>query len=153
MCAICDGTDPDDLLDDMRRRVDWLGWTMVGVEPSHRGPGWVYSAGLTASFDHPEVVMVGAPPEAAYDVLELIAREVATGSAFRHHESFGVGDLRFRFGWVHPRHFDLGTFAWWEPIVAEVHPDASRAALQVIPPPELLRTPRRWRLSQPLGLR
>ena len=55
MCAICDGTDPDDLLDDMRRRVDWLGWTLVGVEPSHRGPGWVYSAGLTASFDHPEV--------------------------------------------------------------------------------------------------
>ncbi len=152
MCAICDGIDPDDLLDDMRRRVDRLGWTLIGVEPSHRGPGWVYSAGLAASFDHPEVVMVGAPPDGAHLVLGSIAREVAAGGVFRHHESFSVGDLRFRFGWVHPRHFDLGTFAWWGPIVGEVHPDARPAALQVFPPSELMRTSRRWRLSQPHAL-
>ena len=149
MCAICDGVDPDDLLDDFRHRVDQRGWTMVGVEPSHRGPGWIYSAGLTASFDHPEVVMVGAPPEAAYAVLAAIAEDVVDGLTFRHHESYEIGDLRFRFGWVHPRHFALGTFAWWEPVVAEVHPGTRRAALQVIPPPDLLRTPRRWRLDQP----
>ena len=75
--------------------------------------------------------------------------DATRGGAFTHHGSFELGDLRFRFGWVHPRHFDLGTFAWWGPVVAEVHPDARRAALQVLPPPDLLRTPRRWRLSQP----
>jgi len=150
MCAICEGADPDTVLAIMRGEVDDQGWTFVGVGPSHRSPGWIYSVGLTVNFDHPELVMVGAPREHANHALGHIAEDVSTGSRFRPLGSYPWGGgLRLRFDWVHPRHFRLGTFALWDQIlegrVGGVHP----RALQVLPPEELMRTPRRWRLTHP----
>jgi hypothetical protein len=152
MCAICDGQDLEEFVEERRDDVDTLGWTVVGVGRHRRSPGWVYSIGLSVNFDHPELVLVGATHPAAYAVLHLLAHEVEAGRSFSHHDSTELADLRFRFGWVHPRHFQLGTFAGWN-LVLEGRTDGIRPrALQVIAPRELMRTPRRWRLTEPRPL-
>jgi hypothetical protein len=124
----------------------------MGVE-SGSGPSWTYTVGLSPSFDHPELVVVDlAAPDAGF-VLNAMAAQVARGVVFEVGETAELGDHEFGIGWVHPRHFELDTFAFWTNAIEPAFVDPPRrAALQVVPPPCLAESgtdPERWLLNRP----
>ena len=153
MCAICDGESFESVALRMLERIDDGGWSLIGVEAGGKGPSWTYTVGLSPRFDHPELVVVDlSAPDAGF-VLNTLAEDVANGVDFDIGKTIEIGDHSFTTSWVHPRHFELDTFAFWVNFVEPAFVDRPRrAALQIVPPACLTETgakPDRWLLNRP----
>jgi hypothetical protein len=78
-------TGPQDdaqVLADLRRVVDRFGWAVLHGGGSGPGdPRWSYTVGLTG-LEHPEVIVVGLPFEAAETYLNLVGEAVRAGARF-----------------------------------------------------------------------
>jgi hypothetical protein len=78
-------TGPQDdaqVLADLRRVVDRFGWAVLHGGGSGPGdPRWSYTVGL-AGLEHPEVIVVGLPFEAAETYLNLVGEAVRAGARF-----------------------------------------------------------------------
>lgn len=59
-----------------RENVRRDGWHATGVLDAAGQPGYMYTTGLTATFRHPELVIVGLPPDAAVGVLAAAAGRI-----------------------------------------------------------------------------
>jgi hypothetical protein len=98
-------------------------------------------------------VVVDLVPSHVGPLLNTLAGEVADGTVFDEGETIDLGDHLFTTGWVHPRHFDLGTFAFWTNAIEPAFVDRPRrAALQIVPPDCLTESgtnPERWLLNLP----
>jgi hypothetical protein len=138
MCEICDGMSREESLSALHDHVLRVGWSITAVTASARNPTWAYTIGLSTSFDHPELVVVGVTPEQAAVGLNELGGRVADGEAFDRWSTADVLGVEVRFAEVHPAHFDLGTFDQWiayHDAVGGAWPPAR--ALQVVLPDEM----------------
>ena len=74
------------ILSDLRALIAEHGWAIRQVMASPEADGdvqFAYTVGLTA-FGHPEVVVMGMPPEHSATFLNLIGDEVRQGGVFGH---------------------------------------------------------------------
>lgn len=55
------------------------GWHFTHVFEDDDGPSFSYSVGLTASYDHPEIILFGLPKESAHGLVSIIANRAASG--------------------------------------------------------------------------
>jgi hypothetical protein len=55
------------------------GWAVMNVHPSAEQPGFTYSIGFEQSFDQPEVVFIGVPPDASTQFIRDIAGLLKAG--------------------------------------------------------------------------
>jgi hypothetical protein len=69
-------------IDALREAVEANGWQTVMFPPKR--PIWAFTVGLTQSFNQPEVVVFGLPPEVMHEMVELLAQAAASGETFRH---------------------------------------------------------------------
>jgi hypothetical protein len=69
--------------DRIRESIRQHGWHAIGVQARGQEPGMLYTVGLCATFDHPEIVVCGLAPNVAYGlVADMIAR-IKTGHGYR----------------------------------------------------------------------
>jgi hypothetical protein len=151
MCVICNGATHDELLFDLHGRIERDGWTAMHVEAGHDNPSWSYTIGLTESFDHPELVVVGLhPPDAAW-LLGWVAARIDAGAGFEAGEHIlmpGAG-IDVLVGEVHPDQWTNDVFNTWLNYYGALGPPyPERRALQLILPAG--RRGRRPHLAQPL---
>jgi hypothetical protein len=153
MCVICDGESFNDVANRWLAAIAKVGWALVGVEPGERVVPWAYTLGLSPSFDHPELVVVGMDAADSSRLLNTLAHAVAEGERFAEGETAEIGGHPFSLGWVHPRQFEHGAFAMWTNVVEPAFdPKPARLALQVFPPECLVAyggRPNRWALNRP----
>ena len=78
--------DSDSIRRTLSESIQNSGWGLIARSRSD-GPGttqhFVYTVGLTETFQHPELVLIGFEPEAATRILELAAFRVSEGTRFR----------------------------------------------------------------------
>lgn len=75
----------DDLTADQRRvlaDIDEDGVHIVDLQESDDRPGCSYSVGMWHSFEQPEVIVYGLPPEVARALIDAVADEAAEGAEF-----------------------------------------------------------------------
>lgn len=114
MCMMCDGASLDELHFNVHGSIARHGWSNMAVEAAGDHPSWAYTIGLSAGFDHPELVVFGLSHLASNRLLNAIGEDV------RHGEYFLAGDvLDFPDGSeaellaVHPAHFGRDVFGEW----------------------------------------
>ena len=115
MCIMCDeGATLDEVRFNIHGIIDRYGWFIQYVEAFPTSHAWAYTIGLTAGFDHPELVVTGVTPQAAARILNRLGEMIRSG------RSFGVGGNHFVpsigqlcFSEVHPAHYDRGVLATW----------------------------------------
>lgn len=63
------------IMDRLASKIDEYGWTVVSVfaDPEAGHPPFTYSIGFTETFDAPEVVLLGIPPETAQSIIAGMA--------------------------------------------------------------------------------
>ncbi|MEU6352233.1 DUF4262 domain-containing protein [Streptomyces sp. NPDC047072] len=68
----------------IREDVADQGWSWIWVfDPDASRPPFAYSIGFTATFGHPEVVVVGLPEDASVSVLQAVEAELAEGVRYQ----------------------------------------------------------------------
>ncbi len=119
------------------RAIDEVGWMVIGVMGSARGPGWSYTVGLLESFGHPEFLITGMNPETAHGVLNAFGFEVKAGRRFEGlgQEFEGIINVPVRLVTVHQSHWAGDRFNQWHGYYEDVggQPDEPRA-MQVVWP-------------------
>ncbi len=65
--------------EDVETSVRAHGWHCIAVEESMDEPGFAYTIGLGATFQHPEIVVVGLPRDVAHQLLADIANDLKKG--------------------------------------------------------------------------
>ena len=71
--------------------VEEHGWHVLKVLADSEGPGFAYTVGLYHSFRHPELIVVGLPPEVAHNVLNIAGEAIRRG--MRYSEAVQTSDL------------------------------------------------------------
>jgi len=66
--------------EEIARSVAANGWHAISV--TDQPPEFVYTCGLMTTFDHPEAIILGLSPQAAYSVLEVIVEDIRGGRSF-----------------------------------------------------------------------
>ena len=66
--------------EEIARSVAANGWHAISV--TDHPPGFVYTCGLMTTFGHPEVIIFGLSPIAAYSVLEVLVADIRSGRSF-----------------------------------------------------------------------
>ncbi|MFT3685466.1 MAG: DUF4262 domain-containing protein [Phycisphaerales bacterium] len=66
------------VLDDIAK----YGWSGIIIEKDDEGPGFEYTVGLMAKFDHPEVIVFGCKRETGHGMLWAIVRGIEEGTPF-----------------------------------------------------------------------
>lgn len=91
-CDVCSGASSiGDLLASLDRMVDDIGWACTGVLDD---PPWTYTIGLVETYQHPELVITGLPPEVAQGVFAAAVEQIKTGIRFepgQDYEGIAVG--------------------------------------------------------------
>src|SRR5262245_32540947 len=72
----------------VRRDVLTYGWHASGATPGDGGPARRYTVGLHHTYQHPEVVVVGLPPETMQAILEAVVRHLRAGHRFEAGERY-----------------------------------------------------------------
>jgi hypothetical protein len=71
------------ILQKVRERIAKYGWTVIGVfadiEAQPPVPSFAYTVGLTETRQHPELVIVGLPPDVAQAVLAGACERIKAG--------------------------------------------------------------------------
>jgi len=57
-------------------RVAKFGWVATAVSGDGEHPSFIYTTGLVATFDHPEVIIFGLENRLAYDILALVVSDI-----------------------------------------------------------------------------
>ena len=66
----------------VRSDIEEYGWHVMNVLPESDHAPHSYSIGLFASFEHPEIVIVGLPGARAHKFINNIADEIKDGATF-----------------------------------------------------------------------
>ena len=74
-----------------------VGYTVAAVTGDRTGCDWAYSVGLTQSFGHPELIVVGLDAPLAGAIVQAMADKVAAGVDLRGREGVRVGPMALRF--------------------------------------------------------
>jgi hypothetical protein len=115
MCNACDGESRDNYLSKLDDIIRTHGWAIQGVVSDHPPDLlWAYTVGLTKSYDHPELVLVGETMDLAHETLNWVASLVRDGerlAAGAHIAIDGPGGIAL--GAVHPAHVERGLLAMW----------------------------------------
>lgn len=68
------------------RRVDdaikQFGWGVVGVFPARENPSYAYTVGLSTTFRHPEIVVMGFAPRMMKVLLNGVGRRIRHGARY-----------------------------------------------------------------------
>lgn len=132
MCMMCDGASIDEVRFRVHGCIERYGWYIQGVEAGDEGSEWIYTVGLSAGFDHPELVVVGLDFFEGGALLNALAEEIGHGGTFEAGEEIGMFDRVAELVEVDPRQFEHGTFATWCDYYACLGPPLPRAhALQI----------------------
>jgi hypothetical protein len=117
MCMMCDGASPDEVIDRYGELIDEHGWVAVGVGGTARAPGWIYTIGLTETYNHPELVVVTCSVDAAHRRLRGVIDGIAEGRYIEAGRQVieGVGPAECRA--VATNQLEAGLIAYW-PTVA-----------------------------------
>jgi hypothetical protein len=67
------------------------GWHVLKVMDDSEGPAFAYTVGLFHSFRHPELIVIGLPPEVAHSVLNVAGEAIRRG--VRYSEGAQSGDF------------------------------------------------------------
>ena len=65
------------------------GWHVIKVMGDDAAPGWAYTVGLLHSYDHPELILFGLPPDTAHALLNIAGRAVKAGKVFEPGVAYG----------------------------------------------------------------
>lgn len=98
----------------LARDIGRDGWAVLGVMPTAAAPldPFTYSIGFFRSYDHPELLVSGMPPETAHAVLSILAGRIATGIRYEGGQEYpnlieGVhGDYACAFRQISKSHID-----------------------------------------------
>lgn len=119
---------------DLATDVEQHRWVVLKISPEHAAE-YAYSVGLTKSFGHPELVVVGLDDETMQDLINDIGDAIESGGAFKDGDvspDFLEGyDVTFR---AVPAHLHATQFAWAERyyaggdyrVLQVVYPDRNR---------------------------
>lgn len=66
------------ILDDIKK----YGWHVVAVMAGPEGPPFAYTIGLMDSYKHPELILLGLPPETIHEIFKTIVEHVKRGRSF-----------------------------------------------------------------------
>ncbi len=112
MCRICEGANPEDLIDEDATRIAVHGYMLQGVVDADHQP-WVYTTGLLDAAEHPELIVAGASVEESARVLTTLADAVLEGEVFAVGDTVsGIGGSA-RIGAVDTIQYGLDTFNMW----------------------------------------
>lgn len=73
---IADDASDQKVLDDIAE----CGWHCTAVFEDDEGPGFAFTIGVFHSYQHPEFIIFGLPPEVAHEVLHLAVEGVKSGA-------------------------------------------------------------------------
>ena len=73
----------------LRADIQQYGWHVLNVLPDDSHPPHSYSVGLFATFDHPEIVVVGLPGDTAHHLINNLAEEIKEGETFEAGARYG----------------------------------------------------------------
>lgn len=62
--------------------IQKYGWAVVRVEESQDEPGFAYSVGLYANWEHPEIIVFGLPLDIIQEIVNTIGDQVRHGARF-----------------------------------------------------------------------
>jgi hypothetical protein len=62
--------------------VDEFGWHVIKVLKDETGPGFGYSIGLSKTFNHPEIIIVGLKPDLIHSIINDIGESIKQGTRF-----------------------------------------------------------------------
>jgi hypothetical protein len=134
MCMICDGASRDEVLFHHHALIDEFGWAAVAVaDDGAWHEGWLYTIGLTAH-DHPELVVVGVPPERCGPILTELVERVLEGETLLPGSVLDVFGIEVELVGVHPDHVAGGLVAAARDYYEALGWPGSVDALQVIVP-------------------
>jgi hypothetical protein len=131
MCMMCNGATLDDFLFHVHGLITRFGWAVVPVGDGSRA--WAYTIGLV-EVNHPELVVMGMPPERAGTLLNSLAARIREGSEFLDGERVAVGTEHYRIAPVSDRHFMNGRLGMWVNYYGALGPPRPEPrALEVVP--------------------
>jgi hypothetical protein len=133
---MCEGFSQEDDVALDAAALDEYGFLTIGIdEPDVIGcPNWTYTVGFLDSYDHPELVVAGAPVQAAHQLIHQLWHAIDDG------QKFAVGDGSctpfgdVTFGAVHEVQSDRGSFGRWQLLADHGYLQRPFAALQVFVP-------------------
>jgi hypothetical protein len=112
--------------------VEQYGLHIINVHEDAEGPGFAYTVGLFRTYQHPEIILFGLPPQTMHALLNDVADLIRSGSRF---EAGATSDEVLRdylcaFRAVPERHYEahLGWAVWFYegrsfPALQLVYPD------------------------------
>lgn len=63
--------------------IEETGWTAIGVfDPEGKEPTFTYTIGLGLSYNHPEIIAIGLPPQTAHGVIAGAIDKIKDGESF-----------------------------------------------------------------------
>lgn len=116
MCRMCEGFSLEDVLALDEAAIREYGFIVRGVsdpEPADGSVPWCYTIGLLDAVGHPELIVAGIRVEAGGQLLHGLARRILAGQRLAVGGRVKVGRGRARVGFVHPIHYEDGTFTSW----------------------------------------
>ena len=115
--------------------VSRIGWHHVHVQSEGGEPGYAFSLGFYANYNHPEIIVFGLPPSTAQQLLNINAIAVAGAKSkyetYKPYDNIAQG-MRIAFVPVAKRHYPtyLGYAGWFYksigadfPVLQMVWPD------------------------------
>jgi hypothetical protein len=137
MCVICDGATVDECRFDIYGAIERYGWFIQGVEPGPTTIGWAYTIGLTAGFDHPELIVPVSGPDLddTGHLVNGLGQLISEGKRLSPENAVWRFDgSHVHFSEVHPNHFERGVFAVWDDYYESLGgPLPKREVLEVVP--------------------
>ena len=116
--------------EELRADVEQHQWVVLKVAPD-KAAEYGYSVGLTRSFGHPELVVVGLDDDTIQDLVNEIGEAISGGALFRDGDTSGAFlegyDVTFR---ALPASLRATHFAW----AHRFYGDADFSVLQVVYP-------------------
>jgi hypothetical protein len=112
--------------------VERDGWAVLAIKEEDYHPGYAFSVGLFRNFGHPELLIMGIPPESATRLINLMGEAIRSGQQFeasRRYDGFAQ-DFPLTFLAVDGRHHEpyLGYANWFNrgtdyPVLQCIWPD------------------------------
>jgi hypothetical protein len=59
-----------------------VGWAVLAIQQDGEGPGYAFSVGLFHTLGHPEIVLMGLPPQTAMQLINSMGEAVRNGQRF-----------------------------------------------------------------------
>ena len=83
------------------------GWHAINVDD--HSPAFVYTCGLMTTFQHPEAIILGLDPQAAYSILRVMVEDIRGGRSFAAPSTYDgvLVDLPIAVKAVHPSQHEL----------------------------------------------